>query len=673
MNSTQRLAAAMVGGLALAVACVPLPVLAVASGNAQIGAPGATLPEALAVSITDAQGKAVSGTRVTFAITSGSGKLSATEATTSATGEAQTVLTLGGAGEVIVEASAPGTSGAVHFTEFAASGAPGTFALLDDFDAPASPAPWTFVGDKGAQGSLTSGPGLSLKGAHLAYDFSRGGTWVAIQRVLSQPVPAAAIAFAVRAPAGIHVQLQVTDAGGQTLAYTPPRPLEATDASAWYRASVALDAPSSFWDGARDGVLHGGVQAIEILATEPLDGLATGAIDLDNVGWIDMNLSDISPLSASILPAPPGGAALFDQDLGVAIHFTQDDPALDAAALAGFDTVRMDLAWNWIETTPGVYDFSAFDQLMGSLASRGMKALFILDYGNPLYQSGPGWSPQTPAQITAFGNYAQAAAAHFAGQGVRYEVWNEPNVDYWVPFPDVKQYGALLQEAIARVHAGDPTAVVTTGGLSGFDWAFAQPLLASGNTQGAGAFGVHPYRTTNPETVSDELLLLRSLTAKTPVWSTEWGYDASSLGSPEKQGLWALRELLSERALGIPLSVYYEIRDDTSGAFGVIDASYNAKPAAVALQTFKAQCGGRTFGGFFATQATSLHALCLNGATGTVAVLWEDAAGGVAAATFPPGSTAVDWLGNALAPTAAAGKVAFAVSESGGPIYVSVP
>jgi hypothetical protein len=665
MTRDQRRAGLVLGAIFLG-GCVPQGHMTVASGDNQIGAPGATLAP-LAVTVLDSKGAPSSGVPVSFKIASGGGSLASAVVKTDAQGHAQTELTLGAAGTVLVTATAPLMTAPVRFQE-TALGVPGTFTLLDGFEAPGAPAPWIFGADKGAKGSLSSGTGLTGKGAHLVYDFTSGGAWTSATVALATPSVAAEVAFEVRSGPGIRIHLRVQDTTGQELEYALARPLEAIDPTAWYRHVVELDAPTVYQGGANDGVVHG-IAKLAILATDPIEPGAVGAIDLDDVGTIDVKELDAAGLTP--LAAPAGSLALTD-GLGVAIHFTQDDKALDAAKAAGFTLVRMDLAWNWIETKVGVYDFSAFDALLASLDARGMKALFILDYGNPLHEDGPGWAPQSTATITAFGDYVQAAATHFAGRGVCYEVWNEPNLPiYWKPIPLPANYTRLCQEAITRAHAGDPTALVSTGGLSGFDFPFMRSIVALGAAQGAAAVGVHPYRKDCPETVSDELLLWRSVAGT--AWSTEWGYDAAALPDVTTQGKWVVRELLAEKALGLPIAVDYEIQDDSSGRFGILDASYADKPASVALKTLAAASAGRVFAGFLVGGPTSIHVLELDGAQDKVYVLWSDAVGGGAAITFPAGATAVDCFGGAVAPFVSGGKVAFAVGEAAGPIYVTVP
>jgi len=122
------------------------------------------------------------------------------------------------------------------------------------------------------------------------------------------------------------------------------------------------------------------------------------------------------------LPSPvvPAG-------LGVATHFTDPAPGeMKRLAEAGYRMIRTDLEWGGIERAPGHYDFAAYDRLQGHLARAGVRPMFILDYGNRLYDHGK--APRSDSARAAFARFAAAAARHFRGQGVIWEIWNEPNI-----------------------------------------------------------------------------------------------------------------------------------------------------------------------------------------------------------------------------------------------------
>lgn len=162
-----------------------------------------------------------------------------------------------------------------------------------------------------------------------------------------------------------------------------------------------------------------------------------------------------------------------------------------------------------------------------------MKALFILDYGHPVHTGS--LPPTNAAQVPAFSNYAYAAAQHFAGHGVMFEVWNEPDISgFWRTGPDTNPYAALTRAVIPAVHLGDPAAKVLVGAQSGPDPRFARGLLGLGGGEGADGGSLHPYLG-DGASLSDHVLNLRAIVQQTvpanpPLYDSEWGYTSAAYG-----------------------------------------------------------------------------------------------------------------------------------------------
>ena len=564
---------------------------------------------------------------------------------------------------------------------------------IDDFEAANSPSPWVFSNGPefpGATGSLASGPGSTGKGAALSYDFSGGGNYVAMSLTLQTPLTATAIGYAAKA-AGVRTVLRIVDTSGQTLQYSVNRPLEAGGPDAWYQVAVDLSAPAGYWGGANDGTVHQPITGLSLLADDSIQKGRVGVAGFDHVVAWDVLPASIDPTQTP-LPAPQGAGDLTSR-LGVNIHFTSDDKALDIIAAAGFSRVRMDLGWGGVEQSKGVYDFSAFDALVASLAARGLKLHLILDYFNALYPM-PGDPTFATTTVPAFAAVSKAAAAHFVGKGVTYEVWNEENGGFWPPMADATQYAPLCAAAIAAVHAGDPSAAVTTGGLAGFDDPFLEAMLDAGAGTGANAVGVHPYRQGGAESASDDLAFMRALVAGAytmppPVWDTEWGYSSQWFGGDAGghdlaarmvQAQRTSRELLTAWGLGLPMEVYYDIRDDGTDPtnaehnFGLVQNDYTDKPAVVAVRTLAKAADGRLFTSFLPAGFTSMHAMLLVGASDRVVALWSDAPGSVTQVAVPTNAKgAVDMLGAPLTLASDGGVTSVTVSESAGPVFVTFP
>jgi hypothetical protein len=313
--------------------------------------------------------------------------------------------------------------------------------------------------------------------------------------------------------------------------------------------------------------------------------------------------------TALMAGAPPGGGLpgpTVPDGFGVNIHFTDPQPGeMGRFAEAGFRFARMDLFWQAVERERGEYDFSAYDRLVDHLDKVGARAYFILDYGNGLYDGG--LSPNTPAGRAAFAAFAKAAAGRYKGRGVVWEVWNEPNIDFWKPKPNVDDYTNLAVEAVKAVREADPKATILVPASSGFPWDFFETLFASGILEDVDGVSVHPYRESHPETAAEDYGRLRALIARhtrkhIPIVSGEWGYStAEGRVSEAEQARYIVREYLANLACGVNLCIFYDWKDDgpdpeeNEHRFGTVRQDLSPKPSFLAAKSLIRELDGYRF------------------------------------------------------------------------------
>lgn len=310
--------------------------------------------------------------------------------------------------------------------------------------------------------------------------------------------------------------------------------------------------------------------------------------------------------------------------VGVNIHFvTGHERDLDLIAAAGFKFVRMDFGWGGIERKKGEYDWAGYDELTANLEKRGIRAIYILDYSNPTYEeevtspnpiSGKQHkttaSPQHPESVAAFAKWAAAAAKHFSGRKIIWEIWNEPNIQFWQPKPDAEQYASLALATCKAIRETEPHATIVAPATSGFPWEFIETLFKSGALEFLDAVSVHPYRDYSkpPESAAADYEKLRGLIDRyapaakknrIPILSGEWGYATHLKGlSLEKQGAFAARQQLANLLNHVPLSIWYDWKNDGDDPnerehnFGTVLADLKPKPAYTAIQTLTRELSG---------------------------------------------------------------------------------
>jgi len=318
---------------------------------------------------------------------------------------------------------------------------------------------------------------------------------------------------------------------------------------------------------------------------------------------LTMTTSSWAGIEALPHPVIPNG-------FGVNIHFTGEPRDLDMIAAAGFKVIRMDLVWSRIERAKGVYDFnrSGYDALTKGCTERGIHILYILDYSNTLYESDR--SVRTDAGRKAFAAFAGAAAKRYAGKGILWEIWNEPNLrHFWSPQPSAEDYCKLLEATVGRIRQADPTGQIVAGATSQIPLDWFEECFKRGMLKWIDILSVHPYRSHAPETVIADYAKLRELIRRylpegkdMPIISGEWGYsnlnwDKSRL-SEQEQAQYLARMFLINLYQGIPISIWYDWKNDGTNPnerehqFGTVRHDLKPKPAYRAVKVLSSTLAG---------------------------------------------------------------------------------
>ncbi|MCJ7549819.1 MAG: glycoside hydrolase family 5 protein, partial [Anaerolineae bacterium] len=299
---------------------------------------------------------------------------------------------------------------------------------------------------------------------------------------------------------------------------------------------------------------------------------------------------------------------IIPEPFGVEIHFTRaSQDEMDYIAGGGFKWVRMDMFWHTIETALGRYNFSAYDVLVEEMTRRSIRIVFILDYGNPLYDQG--YPPTSPGGQAAFARFAAVAARRYRDAGVIWDIWNEPNLDhFWVPKANAHDYGNLALKTTAAIRAADPTAIIVAPALAGYEVPFWHTLGQMGLFNQIDAVTIHSYGVRTPEELTGPYLELRAIINtyspnwKVPILSGEWGFASTINGYSEGQQAQLLtRQWLVNLMHDIDLNIWYTWRDDGTDPddseqnFGTVRNNYTAKPAYESAQTLSTILGGYRF------------------------------------------------------------------------------
>ncbi len=381
-------------------------------------------------------------------------------------------------------------------------------------------------------------------------------------------------------------------------------------------------------------------------------------------------------------PVPAASEAAVPDTLGYEIHFTDPRPGeLDLIRDSGVRWVRMDAIWQGTERTAGVYDFSPYDRLLSALDQHQLKAVLILDYGNPLYDTNH--APTSDAAVQAFARWAAAAVSHFKGRGVIWELWNEPTT--WPAYKDYKVYSKLGIATGAAIKAVAPNEQFIGPATAGADVGYAIGCLRAGMSKYWTAVSIHPYQTM-PEGFLAGVSGFKAGVAPLPLYSTEWGY--STAGGPsydvvpdeQTQAKYLAREFLVNAMSGIGLSIWYDWKDDGPDPknkqhhFGVVHSDLSPKPAYAAAKTLTSKLAGYSFSKRLSIRSpngASDYVLAFEPVSGTGAtkyVGWTTAAPHGVSIPVPSGRThQTSYLGEALPDS---GMTGLNLQLTDGPTYL---
>jgi hypothetical protein len=224
---------------------------------------------------------------------------------------------------------------------------------------------------------------------------------------------------------------------------------------------------------------------------------------------------------------------------------------------SGTETLRWSMFWARIERSPGQFDWSVQDTVVGDLASKGITVL-------PILSGTPGWLANSPSDPPLDSQEQRDAWEHFIQEAIRrygpngaywrgpyqaehpgesahpikiWQVWNEPNLkSHWKPQPSPGAYARLLKLSHEAILGADPRAKVMFAGMPGYSldinaWDFLRKVYRrKGVKRSFDIAALHPYAL-NVRQMDQEIGHVRHAIHKagdghTPLWITEIGWGS---------------------------------------------------------------------------------------------------------------------------------------------------
>lgn len=308
-------------------------------------------------------------------------------------------------------------------------------------------------------------------------------------------------------------------------------------------------------------------------------------------------------------------------EIGVNTHMKNYNQSVDSVSDSlkkyGFNSIRTDLSWEWVERKPGVFametSYAKSKNLIDTFVDEENNAMVILDYGNANYT--PTGYPETTEQIDKFVKYVGFVVSQNKGKVKYYEIWNE-----WVyktgirnkkenTVPSVDIYYELVKKTARKIKEIDPNAIIVTGSVNPTnlrDVRWFDELVKMGVLNYIDGVSLHPYSFMHHDVklrqpTSNYLNLinyenhLRSLNNNKPVslYITEMGIPTYSGGGGVSR-LQAARFIFKYTLLvmsnkNVKGIWWYDYADDgvrknnKEDNFGFFDNNHNPKTAVYAV------------------------------------------------------------------------------------------
>jgi len=90
--------------------------------------------------------------------------------------------------------------------------------------------------------------------------------------------------------------------------------------------------------------------------------------------------------------------------------------------------------------------------------------------------------------------FVETAVARYCDEVKHWDIWNEPNIDFWQPEPNPQDYAHLLKATSEKIKSIDPSAQVIGLGTSTIDFHYVSDVLQEDVIESIDYLGFHPYR-----------------------------------------------------------------------------------------------------------------------------------------------------------------------------------
>jgi polysaccharide biosynthesis protein PslG len=349
-----------------------------------------------------------------------------------------------------------------------------------------------------------------------------------------------------------------------------------------------------------------------------------------------------SSSGGGVVNGPPG--SISDSFYGIHINSLSDPwPFVPNSAWRSLSSA---INWNQINTAPGVYDWSRFDEWMSAAQNHNTDILYTI-YATPTWASSGGINSGNPDQLctvilnsgpgicdppvdlnsdgtgpnTIFQDFMKALMAHVGPGKIKYfEIWNEPNIRAEWNGTNA-QLARLAQDASTIVKTADPNAQISGPPAVAETANYFDTLLSTTNIgQSLDVVGFHGYpsATGMPEDLIPMIQNYQAAMAShglqsKPLFDTEGSWGQRQICTGSCQQYFTARWYLIQMSMGVS-RVYWFAWDFTDTGDFYDPANGQLTLAGSTEKIIHGWAAGSLFGAL--SQSGSVYQIPLTTATG---------------------------------------------------------
>jgi hypothetical protein len=338
--------------------------------------------------------------------------------------------------------------------------------------------------------------------------------------------------------------------------------------------------------------------------------------------------------SFGVVPArpdepPPSGPLAVDGATAWLSAPEQWEPIAKMLRRVGIGWMRERLSWGQVNPADGKVDWDKYQTVADALHAQGVREYQI-------FHDSPGWThpgkdTRCPDDLREVYRFTKEAGAHFAGEILAWEPWNEPDISFFDQLGD--KYAGIQKAAFLGVRAGNPEARVLSCSFCRGRSGFSDNVFESGIADYMDVFNFHTYTPIAQYVDSLERWVALADTygvGDRPIWLTEAGIRLPHVErelTPENERLQAEfvpRSFAISLASGITRHFFFVLPFYPEGSvqFGAMHKDASPRPALLAIATAVRLLGEGKYLGKLKAEPEAVQAYAFDSGAGPVAVVW---------------------------------------------------